>query len=200
MSSPDTRSISLSLYDRHMIASKIMPAEVPGGRHVARMVRSLRKRLALSQEEYARVQQLPSGRIAFPQEQEEHEFTDQERELLGLGLQALEQGGQFPTSDAFLDLDERLRSFLSDEEPDTSGIPTVEGARSPEKRSPEKRTNGHAANGHATNGEDPYEQVPDLEGLTKGQLYELAQEHDIPGRSSMTKKELTKALLEASAP
>ena len=182
MSSPNTRSIELSLYDRHMIASKVMPAEVPGGRHVARMVNSLRQRLAPSQEEYARVQQLPNGQAVFPQEKEEHEFTDQERELLQMGLQALDQGGRFPTEPSFLDLDERLRSFLSDEEPDTSGIPTVESARSPQKR-----TNGHATNGHAANGED-------LGSLTKEELYEKAQEQDIPNRSKMTKGELLDAL------
>lgn len=44
---------------------------------------------------------------------------------------------------------------------------------------------------------DPKPQV-EVEGkldvLTKDELYEMAQEHDIPGRSSMTKDELIQAL------
>lgn len=33
-----------------------------------------------------------------------------------------------------------------------------------------------------------------FEGLSKAELYELAQEHDIEGRSEMTKKQLVAAL------
>ena len=37
----------------------------------------------------------------------------------------------------------------------------------------------------------------ELESLTKDQLYRRAREHDIPGRSSMTKEELIQALRSA---
>lgn len=37
-------------------------------------------------------------------------------------------------------------------------------------------------------------QVPDLEGSSKTELYERAKELDIPGRSSMTRKQLIDAI------
>ncbi|MGH8912041.1 MAG: Ku protein, partial [Acidimicrobiia bacterium] len=41
-------------------------------------------------------------------------------------------------------------------------------------------------------------EIEELEKLAKDELYELAQKADLPGRSDMTKKELAKALSEAS--
>ena len=49
-------------------------------------------------------------------------------------------------------------------------------------------------NGQARNGHDD---GVDLESLTKEELYELAQELDIPGRSNMTKEELAKSVRKA---
>ena len=61
--------------------------------------------------------------------------------------------------------------------------------------------NGHRA---ATADDTPYEDREvevidddvDVDGMTKEQLYQQAQERDIPGRSSMTKDELKEALQE----
>lgn len=53
------------------------------------------------------------------------------------------------------------------------------------------RVNMKAAGGSNGKSQEPQ---TDLENMTREQLYELAQEQDITGRSSMTKKELVQAL------
>lgn len=42
--------------------------------------------------------------------------------------------------------------------------------------------------------ETPASELPTLEELTKDDLYQMAQDADIPGRSSMSKNELIAAL------
>ena len=51
-------------------------------------------------------------------------------------------------------------------------------------------TNGDATNGHARNDLDDI----DVDGMTKEEIYGLAQELDISGRSQMTKEDLARAV------
>jgi len=56
-----------------------------------------------------------------------------------------------------------------------------------------------AGNGHRArngNGHDDTVDSDDIDGLTKDELYQRAQERDIPGRSQMSKDELKEALQE----
>ena len=60
-----------------------------------------------------------------------------------------------------------------------------------ERKAASTAGNGHkAGNGDATNGEG----AVDVDGLSKEELYHLAQEQDLPGRSQMSKDELAAAL------
>lgn len=60
-----------------------------------------------------------------------------------------------------------------------------------EERAGDGRTNAGRASGAANPSDEP--QV-DYQGMTRDQLYELAKERDIPGRSSLSKTELATAL------
>jgi DNA end-binding protein Ku len=66
------------------------------------------------------------------------------------------------------------------------------------------RTRGGASNGKARKGgagrrADATPSGADYESMTRGELYELAQERDLPGRSSMSKQQLVAALHETDA-
>jgi hypothetical protein len=56
--------------------------------------------------------------------------------------------------------------------------------------------NGHRARNGNGNGTDDTADADGIDGLTKDELYQRAQERDIPGRSQMSKEELKDALQE----
>lgn len=135
--------------------------------------------------------------LSIDWEPEEYHDTYQEKVLQLVEAkrtgQTVEKGEPPPRSTNVIDLMgaleasvERARSGRK------NGAETTEeaaGGRSPArlKQAAEKRqarTEKRAAKPHAA----------ELEGLTKAELYQRASEADIPGRSSMTREELIKAL------
>lgn len=108
--------------------------------------------------------------------------------------QTVEKGEPPPRSTNVIDLMDALRASVeqakttrksSEEE-----APEAAGGRPParSKRTTERRSSGRPGRAAKSS------KISELEGLSKAELYRRASEADIPGRSSMTRTELIKAL------
>lgn len=117
-----TYEITLSLADRLYLSQLVLPDRAPN-RTMARMVQSLRRRVELDEGESQQAVQVAEGHMRLPEKDETYTLSAPELELIDMGLEQLSQQGRFPTSDPFLDLDERLTDLIeqSRQEQDEEG-------------------------------------------------------------------------------
>lgn len=121
-------------------------------------------------------------------------YTEQVRELVEAKLAGKEvvTAAPAPESTNVVDLMavlERSLKQAGSEEPEPAAAPA---AKSPAAKSPTAKSRGKGR--AAQEPDEPTAGLAGLDGLSKAQLYQLATERDIAGRSSMTRDQLLEAL------